>query len=53
MVVLSCSNGEEVWVIGGDLYGPIEMDGSFWVLGKGFADDLNEGNNCIEVRGSE
>jgi hypothetical protein len=37
-------------VVGGDLFGPVEMDGCFWVLSRGGDDELTEGATCIEVR---
>jgi hypothetical protein len=38
-------------VIGGDLYGPIDLQASFWVLAKddGGDDELTQGQTCIEV----
>ena len=41
---------KEQWVVGGDLYGPIELAESFWVLSKDYTDELTEGKTCIEVR---
>lgn len=39
-------------MIGGDLYGPIDLQASFWVLAKddGGDDELTQGQTCIEVR---
>lgn len=38
-------------MIGGDLYGPIDLQASFWVLAKddGGDDELTQGQTCIEV----
>jgi len=41
---------KEQWVVGGDLFGPIELAESFWVLSKDYTDELTEGKTCIEVR---
>jgi HSP20 family molecular chaperone IbpA len=41
---------KESWIIGGDLFGPIELESSFWVLSKDYTDELTEGKTCVEVR---
>ena len=50
MVGFKTPEGMESWVVGGDLFGPIELEASFWVLSKDFTDELTEGKACIEVR---
>lgn len=52
MVGFKTPEGKENWLVGGDLFGSIEREESFWVLSKGseFADELTEGKTCIEVR---
>ena len=50
MVGFKTPEGKENWVVGGDLFGPIEKDASFWVLSKDYEDELTEGKTCIEVR---
>lgn len=42
--------GKENWIVGGDLFGPIELESTFWILSKDFQDELTEGKTCIEVR---
>ena len=44
-------DGKENWVVGGELFGAVDMDGCFWVLNQNIAsDELTEGKTCIEVR---
>lgn len=52
MVGFKTPEGKESWLVGGDLFGAIEREESFWVLSKGsdFVDELTEGKTCIEVR---
>lgn len=50
MVGFKNAEGKENWVCGGDLFGPIELSESFWVLSKDYQDDLTEGKTCVEIR---
>lgn len=52
MVGFKTPEGKENWIVGGELFGSIEREESFWVLSKGgeFEDELTEGKTCIEVR---
>lgn len=43
-------DAEETWVVGGELFGPVEVGESFWVLSKEENDELTEGQLCLEVR---
>lgn len=50
MVGFKNNEGKENWIVGGDLFGPIELDASFWILSKDYTDELTEGKTCIEIR---
>eukprot|EP00952_Eustigmatos_sp_NYUAD-ZCMA_P005424 23703-Eustigmatos_ZCMA.PRE.1 len=50
MVGFRTKEGQENWIVGGELFGAIESGGSFWVLNRETNDELAQGRLCVEVR---